>query len=163
MHWWTFHWEQFVHVSLSHTVECVTVVWHFSSLWGTRKGHPSSPNYCQTVSQFPPSQPGSYRALTSTSQVKTSLTSLLVACPDLFVKWPHCSWVDYCSFISPCCFPLTTVDGNSFSPCLLNMVKAIMRQVHGPCLESCGLIMFRIDSPPHQREQFILSAIGFSQ
>lgn len=116
------------------TVECVIVLRFFSSFWSTRKGCPLSRNYliAQIVSLFPPSQ--LQRALTKKIQVKTWPASLF-ACPHLFVKWPHCSLMDYYSFISSFCFPLTTVEGNSFSSCLLNMVKAIMCQVHGPIWE----------------------------
>lgn len=47
------------------------------------------------------------RALLRKSSVKTLVVSLLVVGPHLFEKWAHCFQMDYSSFISPLCFPLS--------------------------------------------------------
>lgn len=56
---------------------------------------------------FSENLPCSSRALLRKSSVKTLVVSLLVVGPHLFEKWAHCFQMDYSSFISPLCFPLS--------------------------------------------------------
>lgn len=56
---------------------------------------------------FSQNLPCSSRALLRKSSVKTLVVSLLVVGPHLFEKWAHCFQMDYSSFISPLCFPLS--------------------------------------------------------
>lgn len=56
---------------------------------------------------FSQNLPCGSRALLRKSSVKTSAVSLLVVGPHLFDKWAHCFQMDYSSFISPLCFPLS--------------------------------------------------------
>lgn len=118
---------------------CAYCVWLLSgisfSFWTTRKGSLFSLSGTFKGSWSIPFMSNS--AASAPMQRNLRIRDLINQPPrfwaHLFVWRGHIvSWMDHCSFMSPFCFPLTAATGNSFSSCHLNIVKAIMCQVHGP-------------------------------